>query len=96
MKVDLKCFDKLENPEKCESKESITYELEDGQNVGALVEAAGIKKEDIKIIFVNNHVADFETVLDEGDRIGLAPTVASLKNPGSCINNATWVNCGEW
>ena len=56
MKVDLKCFDKLENPEKCESKERITYELEDGQNVGALVEAAGIKKADIKIIFVNNRV----------------------------------------
>lgn len=96
MKVELKCFATLENPQKCESKESIIYEIEIGQSVENLIQLAGINNKEIKIIFVNNRLADFDTVLCDGDRVGLAPTAASLNDPHSCINKATQVNCGDW
>ena len=52
--------------------------MNDGQTVEALVERAGIDKKSVKIAFVNNKTVDFDTVLSEGDRIGLAPSVGGM------------------
>ncbi len=78
MKVDLKCFAKLVNPDTCNFKESTSYELDNGQTVEHLLEAAEISREDVKIAFVNSQVVDFNTVLSEGDRVGLAPAVGGM------------------
>jgi molybdopterin converting factor small subunit len=78
MKVDLKCFAKLVNPDTCNFKESTSYELDNGQTVEHLLEQAQIKRADVKIAFVNSRIADFETVLSEGDRVGLAPAVGGM------------------
>lgn len=78
MKVNLKCFAKLVNPDTCSFKESTSYELDNGQTVEHLLEAAEISKEDVKIAFVNSRVVDFDTVLSEGDRVGLAPAVGGM------------------
>ena len=78
MKVDLKCFANLVNPDTCDFKESTSYELDNGQTVENLLEKAQIKSADVKIAFVNSRIADFETVLSEGDRVGLAPAVGGM------------------
>jgi sulfur carrier protein ThiS len=78
MKVHLKCFSTLVNPETCDYRETTPYDLEDGQTVDDLVKRAGIGKEDIKIAIVNGRIVDFETVLTDGDRIGLAPAVGGM------------------
>ena len=78
MKVNLKCFSKLADPETCDFRDSTEYELNDGQTVEALVERAGIDKKSVKIAFLNNRVVDLDTVLSEGDRIGLAPSVGGM------------------
>ena len=78
MKVNLKCFSKLVDPDSCAFKESITYDLDDGKTVGDLVQHAGIDKEDVKIAFVNSRVVDLDTVLSDGDRVGLAPAVGGM------------------
>ena len=78
MQVDLKCFAKLVNPGTCDFKESTSYELDQGQTVQHLLEQAEISREDIKIAFVNSRVVDLDTVLSEGDRVGLAPAVGGM------------------
>ena len=78
MRVELKCFAKLVNAETCDFEKSTTYELNDGQTVGYLLQRAGIIKEDVKIAFVNSRVVELDTVLSEGDRVGLAPAVGGM------------------
>ena len=78
MKVDLKCFANLVNPDTCDFKESTTYELDDGQAVEHLLDSARIGRAEVKIAFVNSRVVNFDTVLSEGDRIGLAPAVGGM------------------
>ena len=78
MKVDLKCFAKLVNPGTCDFKASTSYELGQGQTVRHLLEQAEISREDIKIAFVNSRVVGLDTVLSEGDQVGLAPAVGGM------------------
>ena len=80
MKVDLKCFANLANPETCDFKESTPYELQDGKTLKQLIELAGIKTEDVAMAFVNGRVVDIDTVLSDGDRVGLTPASAALKS----------------
>ena len=78
MKVNLKCFSKLSNAETCDYKDSTSYDLDNGQSVEDLVGRAGISKEDVKIVFVNSRKVDFNTVLTDGDQVGLAPAVGGM------------------
>ena len=78
MKVNLKCFSSFADPNTCDFRDSTEYELNDGQTVEALVERAGIDKDSVKIAFLNNKTVGLDTVLSEGDRIGLAPSVGGM------------------
>ena len=78
MKVNLKCFSKLVNPDTCDFNESTIYEIADGQSVEDLVQRAGIAKGDVRIAFVNSRIVDFDTALSDGDRVGLAPAVGGM------------------
>ena len=79
MKVSLKCFANLANPDTCDSSESIAYELEDGQTLKHLIQRARINSENVAMAFVNGRVVDLDTVLSDGDRVGLTPASAALK-----------------
>jgi len=83
MRVDLKCFATLANPDTCDFKDATAYELEIGQTVEDLTKLAGIKSEDVKIAFVNSSVATFDTVLGEGDRVALTPANAAFTDTSS-------------
>ena len=83
MKVNLKCFADLANPDTCDFKDATAYELEDGQTVDHLIKLAGIKSEDVKIAFVNSSVAKIDTVLGEGDRVALTPASAAWTDASS-------------
>ena len=78
MIVNLKCFASLVNLDSCDYKDSTEYNLDDGQTVEDLVQLAGISKEDVKIAFVNSRVVDLDTVLSDGDQVGLAPAVGGM------------------
>ena len=78
MKVNLKCFSTLADSETCDYKSSTPYDLAEGQTVEDLFQRAGIAKKDVKIAFVNSRIVDFETVLSDGDRVGLAPAVGGM------------------
>lgn len=78
MKVNLKCFSTLVNVDSCDYKDSTAYDLADGQTIEDLVQLAGIPREDVKIVFVNSRIVDFDTVLFGGDQVGLAPAVGGM------------------
>jgi sulfur carrier protein ThiS len=52
--------------------------MAEGQKVEDLLQKAGIPKDDVKIAFVNSRIVGFDTVLSDGDRVGLAPAVGGM------------------
>lgn len=48
----------------------------DGLTVGALLDELGIAREDARTVFVNGRWARPDTVLADGDRVGIFPAVA--------------------
>lgn len=78
MKVNLKCFAKLSRDGECDYRESTTYNLNEGETVNDLARRAKIEPKDVKIALVNNRVASPETVLADGDRVGIAPAVGGM------------------
>ena len=78
MKVNLKCFATLVDEDACDYKDSTPYYLPDGQTIQDLIKNAGIASEDVKIAFVNSRKVELDTVLSDGDQVGLAPAVGGM------------------
>ena len=78
MKVNLKCFSTLVDIDACDYKDSTRYELTDGQTVQDLIDRTGIASEDVKIAFVNSRIVDLDTILTDGDQVGLSPAVGGM------------------
>ncbi|MGD8434471.1 MAG: MoaD/ThiS family protein [Syntrophobacterales bacterium] len=78
MKVKVKCFATLAEADACDYKDSIEYEVSEGDTVDNLVDRLDLAREDIKIVFRNNKVVDFNTPLAEGDQLGFAPAVGGM------------------
>jgi len=78
MKVNLKCFAELSEGDVCDFTGSDQYEIIEGDTVESLVDRLRMPKEEIKIIFLNNKIVDFDAVLHDGDQLGLAPPVAAM------------------
>jgi molybdopterin converting factor small subunit len=78
MKAHLKCFANLAEGDVCDFRESTQNEITEGETVSALFERLGLPKKEIKIIFVNNRVAGFDTVLKDGDQVALSPPVGGM------------------
>ena len=78
MKVKVKCFATLAEADTCDYKDSIEYEVSEGDTVDTLVDRLDMAKEEIKIVFRNNKVVDFDTPLAEGDQLGFAPAVGGM------------------
>ena len=78
MKVNIKCFSTLANPETCDFSHSSEYELQTGQTVSDLLGRVGISDSEVKIAFVNSRIVGLDTVLTDGDQIGLAPAVGGM------------------
>lgn len=78
MKIDLKCFSALSNPETCNYEGSKAYDLDDGQTVSHLVRRAGIAGEAVKVVFVNSRIMDLNTVLSDGDHVALVPATGGM------------------
>jgi sulfur-carrier protein len=51
------------------------FDLPEGTTVGAVIESLGLPDEP-RVLFINGRHADDDTVLAEGDRLGIFPPVA--------------------
>ena len=73
MKVKLKCFAKLSESEVCDFTSSNEQEISEGETVRSLISRLGFSQEEVKVVFFNNRIVDFDAVFGDGDRVGLAP-----------------------
>jgi molybdopterin converting factor small subunit len=73
MKVKLKCFAKLSESDVCDFTGSNEQEISEGETVGSLISRLGFSQEEVKVIFLNGRIVDFDAVLVDGDQVGLAP-----------------------
>jgi molybdopterin synthase sulfur carrier subunit len=78
MKISLKCFAKLSEANVCDFRDGDDREVSEGETVESLIKRLGFPLEDIKIVFVNGKKVDLETVLSNGDRLGLAPASGGM------------------
>ena len=76
--ITMKCFAALSEGDVCDFTDSNQYEIFEGDTVESLVDRLGMPKEEIKIIFLNNKIVEFDAVLHDGDQLGLAPPVAAM------------------
>lgn len=78
MKIDVRCFATLATEDKCDYRSAFSYDLDEGQTVGNLADAAGVDTGKVKIAFVNGRIRDFNTALAHGDRVGFVPAVGGM------------------
>jgi len=78
MKVNLKCFARLSKEGECDFRDSTPYEIDKGETVYDLANRAKILPKDVEIAFINNKIVSLETVLADGDNVGLAPAVGGM------------------
>ena len=78
MKIGLKCFATLADADTCDYKNSTAKTLPDGSTVRKLLIQEAIHEKDVKLIFVNGRKASLDTVLKNGDQVGLAPAVGGM------------------
>ena len=78
MKVHLKCFASLVDEDSCDYKGSSAYDLTEGQTIQDLIKHAGVNPEEVKIAFVNSRRVELDTILSDGDQVGLAPAIGAM------------------
>jgi len=78
MKINLKCFAELAEGDVCDFSGSDQHEISEGDTVESLLDRLGMPKEEIKIIFLNSKIVDFNALLHDGDQLGLAPPVGAM------------------
>ncbi|SHI48812.1 MoaD/ThiS family protein [Halodesulfovibrio aestuarii] len=71
MQVEIKCFATLSDF----TPKGGFLAVDDGSTVKQVIDLLGIKAEDVKIMFINGKHESLESVLKEGDRLGLFPAV---------------------
>ena len=78
MNVYVKCFATLSDYYECDYQDSSSQEMSEGQTVEDLIKKQGMSEENVKIVFVNGTKVSFDTVLGDGDQVGLAPSVGGM------------------
>jgi sulfur-carrier protein len=78
MKISLKCFAKLSEADVCDFRDGDDREVSEGETARGLIKQLGFPLEDIKIVFVNGKIVDLDTVLKDGDRLGLSPATGGM------------------
>ena len=75
MKIQLRLFANIRKYHPTGNEED-ELETPDGVTVGQYARQLGIPDQYVKIIFVNGLKTDEDTVLREGDRVGIFPPIA--------------------
>ncbi|MDR3640594.1 MAG: MoaD/ThiS family protein [Humidesulfovibrio sp.] len=72
MNITVKCFATLS---RFSPPDVDAYAISPGDTVAAVVARLGIPEEELKLVFVNGAHAPLDTLLADGDRVGLFPAV---------------------
>jgi len=72
MTIDLRLFATLQQFEPPSAR---AYQIKMGMSVRTLVEQLGIPETKAKLVFINGIKVDLESILKDGDRVGIFPPV---------------------
>jgi molybdopterin converting factor small subunit len=78
MKVQFRCFASLPEKYECDYTDGAEHEIRPGERVEDFASRLEISEKDVKIIFVNGKRATKDTILNDGDRLAFAPSVAGM------------------
>jgi len=78
MDITLKCFATLAEADKCDYRSSMPKTIPEGATVRKLLMQTEIPERDVKLIFINGQKAALDTVLRNGDQVGLAPATGGM------------------
>lgn len=71
MRIEIKCFASLA----CHAPQSGFLDMPDNATVAGVMHALSMAPEEVKIIFINGVHGEPESLLHDGDRLGLIPAV---------------------
>jgi sulfur-carrier protein len=71
MRIRVKCFATLADHTPADG----FLDLQDGAAVAAMLPLLGLGASDIKLVFVNSRNSSLETILADGDQVGIFPAV---------------------
>jgi molybdopterin converting factor small subunit len=72
MRIQIRCFATLHPFQPADAD---AFPADPGETVAGLLARLSIRAEDTKLIFVNGGIAGLDTVLRDGDRVGVFPAV---------------------
>jgi sulfur-carrier protein len=72
LKIDIKLFATLQS---YSPPNAASYPVEAGTSIEKIIEALNIPKDQVKLIFSNNVRCDVESIVQDGDRIGIFPPI---------------------
>lgn len=71
MRLEIKCFASLA----CHAPEDSFLTMPEGSTVEEVMHTLSVAPDEVKIIFINGVHAEVDSLLHEGDRLGLVPAV---------------------
>jgi hypothetical protein len=78
MKVQLKCLSSLSKEYDCDYHIPTSINLTDNSSVKNVMDLAGVRSKDVKIIFVNGKLAEPGNQLSNNDTVTLVPAVGGM------------------
>ena len=76
MKIDVRLYATLSDYLPNEKGQNpLKFEVRDGAQVRALLQELGIPPEPVKLVFINGRRATLDTILKDGDRLGVFPPI---------------------
>lgn len=78
MNVSVKCFATLAEADRCDYRESRSFELPADADMKTLIKKLDIPEEKVELIFVNGKRAASGVKLSEGDQVGIFPAVGGM------------------
>lgn len=74
MRVNVRCFGTFEKFQ----KGTKPWEMPAGATVNEITQIMGVNSEEVKIAFVNHKPVPLNTLLHEGDEVGLSPKTGGM------------------
>ena len=74
MRVNVRCFGTFEKFQ----KGTKPWEMPVGATVNEITQIMGVKSDEVKLIFVNHKEVSMNTLLREGDEVGLSPKTGGM------------------
>lgn len=72
MPITVKCFANLTQ---FQPKNSKAFEIQENETVGSVLDRLGVPADQVALVFVNNVITGRDTVLKDGDSMGIFPPI---------------------